>query len=164
MHLERLIEIKRQRFNALLITHVTWHHLDGPSEIQRPRLNRNDLQSKIKWRSDGYTHFVLSIEMFFDIVNHYRTIRLIELFRHQTPWMSCFESLLDSFSRPQSVWKWDFIERIGRNQRLNINDHVFEVKMKSLESGNKLDQVERNLGLGIMFHPNLHLYSFRFQF
>ena len=32
-YLERPIEIKRRRFNALLITRVTWHHLDGPSEI-----------------------------------------------------------------------------------------------------------------------------------
>ena len=46
-HLERLIEIKRQRFNALLTTGVTWHHVDGPLEIQRPRLSRNDLQSCI---------------------------------------------------------------------------------------------------------------------
>ena len=44
-HLERRTKIKRRRFDALLITHVAWLHLDGPSKIQRPRLNRNDLQS-----------------------------------------------------------------------------------------------------------------------
>ena len=32
-HLERSIEIKLRRFNALLITRTTWHHLDGPSKI-----------------------------------------------------------------------------------------------------------------------------------
>ena len=33
MHLERLIEIKRRRFNALLIIHAMWYHLGSPSEI-----------------------------------------------------------------------------------------------------------------------------------
>ena len=35
-HMERLIDIKRQRFNALLKTRAMWHHLNGPSEIERP--------------------------------------------------------------------------------------------------------------------------------
>ena len=43
MHLERRIKIKRRRFDALLITRATWLHLDGSSEIQRPRLNHSDL-------------------------------------------------------------------------------------------------------------------------
>ena len=43
MHLEHPIEIKRRRFNALLITCAMWYHLGGPLEIQRPRLNYNDL-------------------------------------------------------------------------------------------------------------------------
>ena len=42
IHLEHLIEIKRWRFNALLVTPEAWLYLDGPSEIQWPRLNRND--------------------------------------------------------------------------------------------------------------------------
>ena len=41
---------------------------------------------------------------------------------------------------------------------------ISEFFMKSLESGEKLDQFERNLGLGIVFHPNLSFYSFRFHF
>ena len=41
-HLERWIKIKWRCFVALLIMRVTWLHLDNPSEIQRPRLNRND--------------------------------------------------------------------------------------------------------------------------
>ena len=47
MYLERSIEIKRRRFNALLITRATWIHLDRPSEIQWPRVNRNNSQSCI---------------------------------------------------------------------------------------------------------------------
>ena len=46
-HLEHPIEIKWWRFNALLITRAMWYHLGGPSEILRPRLNRNDSQSCI---------------------------------------------------------------------------------------------------------------------
>ena len=46
-HLECRIKIKRRRFHALLITRVTWLHLDGPSEIQRPLLNCNDSQSRV---------------------------------------------------------------------------------------------------------------------
>ena len=38
-YLERPIKIKRQAFDALLITHATWRNLDGSSAIQRPRLN-----------------------------------------------------------------------------------------------------------------------------
>ena len=41
-HLERRIKIKRRSFDALLITRAMWLHIDGPSEIQRPRLNHND--------------------------------------------------------------------------------------------------------------------------
>ena len=44
MHLERSIEIKQKWFHALLIARATWHHLDGPSKMQQPWLNRNDLQ------------------------------------------------------------------------------------------------------------------------
>ena len=51
MHIERPIEIKRHRFNALLITRATWRHIDGPSEIQRPRLNRDNSQSRISSES-----------------------------------------------------------------------------------------------------------------
>ena len=45
MHLERRIKIKLRLFDELLITRATWLHLDGPSEIQRPQLSRNDSQS-----------------------------------------------------------------------------------------------------------------------
>ena len=48
-HLERPIEIKRWHSNELLITSATWYHLDGPSKIQRPRLNHNDSQSCISF-------------------------------------------------------------------------------------------------------------------
>ena len=41
MHLECRIKIKWQRFDALLITHTAWLHLNGPFEIQ----HRNDLHS-----------------------------------------------------------------------------------------------------------------------
>ena len=46
-YLERRIKIKWRQFDELLITQATWLHLDGPSEIQRPRLNRNDSHSNI---------------------------------------------------------------------------------------------------------------------
>ena len=42
-HLERRIKIKRRPVDALFMTRETWH-LDSPSEIQQPRLNRNDSQ------------------------------------------------------------------------------------------------------------------------
>ena len=42
MHLKSRIKMKRRSFNALLIMRTTWLHLDGPSEIQQPQLNRND--------------------------------------------------------------------------------------------------------------------------
>ena len=44
-HLDCRIKIKRRQFDALLLTCATWLHLNGPSEIQQPRLNRNDSQS-----------------------------------------------------------------------------------------------------------------------
>ena len=56
------------------------------------------------------------------------------------------------------------MERRGRNQRLNINDHVFQILINSLDLATKLDQFECNLGLEIVFHPNISLYSFRFHF
>ena len=37
------IKIERCAFDALVITRVTRPNLSGPSKIQRPRLNRNDL-------------------------------------------------------------------------------------------------------------------------
>ena len=55
------------------------------------------------------------------------------------------------------------MERQGRNQLLNINDRVFQILMKTLDPATKLDQFERNLGLGIVFLPNLSLYSLRFH-
>ena len=39
---ERPIKIQQQVFDVLFIRHATWHHLGGPSAIQRPRLNRNN--------------------------------------------------------------------------------------------------------------------------
>ena len=42
-HLKSRIKIKRGSFNALLIMRTTWFYLGGPSEIQQPRLNPNDL-------------------------------------------------------------------------------------------------------------------------
>ena len=39
---ERPIKIERRVFDALFITHATWHHLGDPSAIQRPRLNCSD--------------------------------------------------------------------------------------------------------------------------
>ena len=56
------------------------------------------------------------------------------------------------------------MERRGRNRRLNINNRVFLILMKSLDLVTKLDQFERNLGLGIVFHTNLSSYSFMFHF
>ena len=47
---------------------------------------------------------------------------------------------------------------------MNINDRVFRILMKSFDPVTKLDQFEGNLGLGIVFHPNLSSYSFRFHF
>ena len=44
-HLEFCINIKRRQFDALLVTHATWLHLDSPFESQLPRLNRNDAHS-----------------------------------------------------------------------------------------------------------------------
>ena len=32
---EHPIKIKRRAFDALLIMRMTWHHLGGPSDIQR---------------------------------------------------------------------------------------------------------------------------------
>ena len=46
-HLECRIKIKRGWFDALLIMCAIWLHLDSPSEIQRPRLNRNDSHSYV---------------------------------------------------------------------------------------------------------------------
>ena len=45
MHLDYRIKIKQRQFDALLITRATWIHLDGSSEIQQQRLNRNNSQS-----------------------------------------------------------------------------------------------------------------------
>ena len=42
------------------------------------------------------------------------------------------------------------MERQGRNGRLNINDRVFGILMKSLDPVTKLDQLECNIGLGIV--------------
>ena len=56
------------------------------------------------------------------------------------------------------------MERRGRNRRLNINDCIFQILMKSLDPVTELDQFERNLELGIMFHPNLSSYNIRFHF
>ena len=47
MHLEHQIKIKRRRLDMLLLTRATWLHLDGTSEIQRSRLNRNNSHSCI---------------------------------------------------------------------------------------------------------------------
>ena len=46
-HLERWIKIKRQPFDVLLTTRAVWLHLNSPSEIQWPRLNHNDSQSRV---------------------------------------------------------------------------------------------------------------------
>ena len=43
--LERSIEIKRRRFNRLLITRVTRHDIGSSSEIQWPQLNGKYLES-----------------------------------------------------------------------------------------------------------------------
>ena len=56
------------------------------------------------------------------------------------------------------------MERRGRNRRLNINDRVFRILMKSLDLETKLDQFKHNLGLGIVFHPNLSSYNLGFHF
>ena len=50
-HLEHQIKIRGQQFDVLLITRATWFHLDGPSEIQGPRLNCNDLHACISSES-----------------------------------------------------------------------------------------------------------------
>ena len=39
---ERSIKIQRRAFDVLFITSATWHHLNSPSTIQQPQLNRND--------------------------------------------------------------------------------------------------------------------------
>ena len=44
---ELLIKIAQRAFDVLLITRVKWRNLDGPSTIQRPRLNHNDSQGCI---------------------------------------------------------------------------------------------------------------------
>ena len=41
-HLKRQIKMKRRPFDALLIMPATWLYINSPSEIQRPRLNRNN--------------------------------------------------------------------------------------------------------------------------
>ena len=58
------------------------------------------------------------------------------------------------------------MERQGRNRRLNSNDRVFQIWMKSLDPVTKLDQFELNLGLRIMFHHNLSFdfHDFRFVY
>ena len=56
---------------------------------------------------------------------HSRMFWAIKLFRYLNPWISSFLLLLDSFPRPKSVWKWDFIERIGRICLLNTKFSSF---------------------------------------
>ena len=93
-----------------------------------------------------------------------RQFNLIKLFRHRIPCISCFQSLLDSFPCPRSAWEWQFVKRRGRNWRLNINHRVFQILMNSLYPTTKLEQFKLNLGLRIVFQPNVSSYSFIFYF
>ena len=139
---------------------ATWQNLSALSLTEWTWLNGNDLHRRVSFEplieyeepnSNGHTQFYLYIRMFFGEVNHYWVFRVIELSRHLNPWISCFLPLLDQVMCPRSVWKWDFVERIGRNHLLNTKFCLRNCGMKSHWFGNQLDQFEREFGLQYMF-------------
>ena len=62
-------------------------------------------------------------------------------------WISLFKSLLDSKSRPRSVYKRDFDDRARRICLLNTDVHDWIRGMNSCRSGYQLDRFDRYLML-----------------
>ena len=100
------------------------HWLKMKSQIQRPRPNL-----------PINTHVLRRFKPL-------RGVSSIELFRHLNPSISCFLHLLDQFPHPRSVWKWDFVEIIGRNLFLNADNCLQNHGMKSLWSGDQMNHFE----------------------
>ena len=105
------------------------------------------MKRHIEWSCPNlpiYTHVLQRCKTFLDA-------QAIKLFRILNPWISRFSLLLDWFLRPRSVWKWDFVEGIGRNFPLNSNFHFQNSGMRISWSGEQLDHFEHDFGLDFVY-------------
>ena len=109
------------RYSTIDLHVMTWHNLDAPIIIRRRRLNddnshpRNSSEPLIEDELPNLTAtpifclFILSLwRKMYSLM-----FRLIELFRHISPWISCYLHILNSFLPPKSSWKWDFTQELG---------------------------------------------------